>query len=98
MITLTDKACELIQLLAASDPADGAAPGEMGVRIAQMPTADSNTAFGLGLAPGPQPGDTTVEERGARVYLDDTASRALDGRTLDAAVDPTTRQVEFYLT
>jgi Fe-S cluster assembly iron-binding protein IscA len=93
MLSLTDRACEVIQQLVESDPKPDAA----GIRIATARSDNSTPRYGLVIVTGPDPGDTVVEDRGARLYLDDAVSEALDRATLDAKVDPKTRKVEFSI-
>jgi Uncharacterized conserved protein len=80
MLTITDNAVLVIRDLTAQHLAT---PGA-GLRIATDQAAGSLT---LTLAEGPVPGDHVVDSAGARVFLDQSASQLLDGKTLDAAVD-----------
>lgn len=80
MITLTDNAAAQIRNLV--DQPD--VPDDAGVRIAS--TADG--ALTLSLATEPTDGDAVVDRDGARVFLEPEADQLLDGRQLDAGVDP----------
>lgn len=88
MLTLTDNASTII-----SDIADQI-PEANGLRISagdgQEPT------FEVAPAPEALPGDQTVEQDGATVFLDENASLQLDDKVLDAAVDQT-GNVQFAL-
>ena len=78
MLTLTDTATTLVkEIVSRSGGPDGA-----GLRInAQDPAA---TEFAVEIVPTPEERDAVVEQEGARVYLGETAARALDDKTLDA--------------
>jgi iron-sulfur cluster assembly protein len=80
MLTLTETATTAVKSIVDRNPtlADG------GLRIDSGP--DGGNSFGVALVPEPQPGDTTVESDGARVFLEQNASRILDDKVLDAQV------------
>ena len=80
MLTLTDNAATQIRGLV--DQPD--IPDEGGVRIA----SSADGALTLSIAPGPTDGDAVVDKDGARVFLEPEADQLLDGRQLDAGVDP----------
>ena len=48
------------------------------------------------MADGPAPGDATVEQDGATVYLDPRSAAELDDKILDAGLDPS-GNVQFAL-
>ena len=77
MLTLTETAAEAVKQIVARVPQveDG------GVRIRD--TGSSN-GFELSVAPDPQPADTVLVKDGARVFLDEAATVALDQSVLDA--------------
>lgn len=77
MLTLTQTAAEAVKQIVARVPnvEDG------GVRIRD---AGGDTGFELSVAPDPEPRDTVVVTDGARVFLDQTATVALEDRVLDA--------------
>ena len=81
MLTLTDNASTII-----SDIAEQM-PDAQGLRISagdgQEPT------FEVAPAAEALPGDQTLEQDGATVFLDENASLQLDDKVLDAAVDQT---------
>jgi Fe-S cluster assembly iron-binding protein IscA len=95
MLFLTDRACEAILQLATTSRQT---PEEAGVRISALAGDGSPRTFELVLVDAPQTGDTILESRGARVYLDDVADRALDEAILDAHFDPASHRIEFQLT
>jgi Fe-S cluster assembly iron-binding protein IscA len=78
MLTLTENAATAVKTISAQIPA-----ASSGLRIRDT---GPQTGFELALAPAPEPSDTVVESSGARVFVDETASVALDDRVLDAEV------------
>lgn len=95
MLTLTpDARVAIVALVEPNDP-----EGHGGLRIAVARTADGEEPhFGLAIAEGPAPGDSVIDEEGARVFLDEPANALLDERILDVRVDEAAQQVDFYLT
>ena len=81
VLTLTENATTVIKSITGAD----AAPSDAGVRISQQDPTGAQLA--LNTAESPQPGDEVVEDRGARVFLDEGAAQSLDDKVLDAAVD-----------
>lgn len=81
MLTLTDTASTVVKTIAAQSP--GAEDG--GLRISDAAGESAN--FAVAVAPTPEPTDAVVEQDGARVFLDVSASVALDDKVLDASVD-----------
>ena len=81
MLTLTDNASTII-----SDIADQI-PEANGLRISAGEGDQPN--FEVAPAEEPLPGDQTVQQDGATVFLDDNASLQLDDKVLDAGVDQT---------
>jgi Fe-S cluster assembly iron-binding protein IscA len=82
MLTITDNAAEAVRQIAAGS---GLEP-DPGLRIsAGSPTAEG-TPLELSLAASAEATDQTVEEHGARVYLEEPVALALDDKILDAAV------------
>jgi Fe-S cluster assembly iron-binding protein IscA len=88
MLTLTDNASTII-----SDIADQI-PEANGLRISAG-EGDQPT-FEVAPAEEPLPGDATLEQDGATVFLDENASVQLDDKVLDAAVDQS-GNVEFAI-
>ena len=91
MLTMTDNAAEAVKRISEGS---GLEP-DPGLRIsAGEPTADG-TPLELTLAAEPGPSDATVEEGGARLYVEEVVAPALDDKVLDAAVEGD--QVRFEL-
>ncbi len=88
MLILTDNASAVVKGFADQ------IPEATGLRITGGPV-DAPT---LEVAPASEasPGDAVLEQDGATVYLDPSASQMLDDKVLDAAVDPEGK-VEFAL-
>lgn len=80
MLTLTENAVTVIRELTVNEQV----PAGTGLRIASDAAAGSLT---LSLAPEPMEGDQVLDTSGARLFLDSEASRLLDDKALDAAVD-----------
>ena len=88
MLTLTDNASTIIHDIADQIPeANGL---RISAGVGEEPT------FEVAPAEEPLPGDQTVEQGGATVFLDESASLQLDDKVLDAAVDQT-GNVQFAL-
>jgi len=79
MVTLTEGAVSAIRGLA--QQVEDAPTG--GLRIAD----GGGGALQLGVVQGPEPGDAVVDAGGAKLFLDETAERTLDGKALDARPD-----------
>ncbi|GAA2176378.1 iron-sulfur cluster biosynthesis family protein [Agrococcus versicolor] len=79
MLTLTETAQTIITGIV--DQSDVADTG--GLRI----SAAEGDQLNVGVAPAPTDGDQVLEAQGARVFLDDAATTALDDKVLDAAPD-----------
>ncbi|KQQ43947.1 MULTISPECIES: hypothetical protein [unclassified Nocardioides] len=93
MLFLTENAQSIVTDLAAQ-PAQPGQPGAAGLRI--VSESEVEPALLVSTAAAPEPGDVTVEQDGATVYLDQTAALLLDDKILDAAVHPDGK-VEFAL-
>lgn len=78
MLTLTETAATAVTSITAQIPAEGG-----GLRIRDT---GAQSGFELSLAAHPEPSDTVVETGGARVFVAEEASTALDDRVLDAEV------------
>ena len=83
MLTLTDNAAEVVAKITEQN----VAAEEAGLRISQSGTADE-TRLALSPVDAPEPGDQTIVEGSARVFLDANAAMLLDDKLLDAQVDP----------
>jgi Fe-S cluster assembly iron-binding protein IscA len=82
MLTMTNTAAEAVRQISAGS---GLEP-DPGLRIsAGSPTPDG-TPLELSLAGGAESTDQTVEDAGARVYLEEPVAEALDDKVLDAEV------------
>jgi len=82
MLTLTDNASSAVKSLA--DRSVGTDTG--GLRISAA--ADNPSSFNVAVAPQPEPADEVVEGTdGARVFLDESAAKAVGDKVLDAQVD-----------
>lgn len=90
MVVLTDNAVVAIQTLTAQP----GAPEGGGLRIA---ADESLGSLRLSLASSPAQDDAVVEESGARLFLDQTATEVLSDMTLDAGAD-NEGQIEFTVT
>lgn len=94
MLTLTENARLAIAGLVEPTDVDGRA----GIRIAMDPSTNGAAPqLGLHVAAGPAPGDSVIEEDGARVFLDAGASMLLEQQTLDVRIDQAAQQVDFYV-
>ncbi len=79
MLTLTENASTIVKDIAEQIPEIS------GLRITSE--AGDQPAFEVAPANAPEPGDDTVEQDGATVFLDQAASEQLDNKVLDAALD-----------
>ncbi len=98
MLALTEEATTTIEEILA----EPGIPDGSGVRIATaMSTTDpaGNTAeatgLQVGLAATPDDNDEVIEERGARVFVEDNAALLLDDKVLDA--ERSGEQVRFSI-
>ena len=90
MLTLTENASTIVRDLTHQPGASDTAGLRITSEDAPQPT------FAVTAAEAPEPGDKTVEQDGATVYLDESAAVMLDDKVLDAAVDQSGK-VEFAL-
>lgn len=81
MLTLTENANNVVKNIV-EQTGQGA---DAGLRISQ--DAPDSPALHVMPTEAPQPGDQVLEEDGARVFLEETASVTLDDKVLDAQVD-----------
>jgi Fe-S cluster assembly iron-binding protein IscA len=98
VLALTEEATMTIEEILA----EPGIPEGSGVRIATAipatdPAGNSAAATGLqvGLAATPDANDEVIEERGARVFVEDTAAMLLDDKVLDA--ERSGEQVRFSI-
>ena len=81
MLTLTETATNVVKAIIEQNPElEGA-----GLRINAEPEGEAS--LGVAMVAEPQPTDAVVEQDGARVFLDEVATAALDDKVLDAQVD-----------
>ena len=83
MLLISEGAAEAIKRIVSS----ATIPEEGGVRIAAVPIDDQSARLDLSVAESPDVGDTVIEEKGAHVFLDDSAASFLDDKVLDATVE-----------
>jgi len=88
MLTLTENASTIVKDITTQPGLADTA----GLRITSEESAEPS--FAVSAAEAPEPGDHTVEQDGATVYLDEGAATMLDDKVLDAVVDPEGK-VEF---
>lgn len=79
MLTLTDNASTIVNTITEQ------IPDASGLRITTE--QGDQPSFEVAPADTAAPGDQVVEQDGATIYLDETASQQLDDKILDAAVD-----------
>jgi iron-sulfur cluster assembly protein len=91
VLTLTDTAAEAVRQIAAGS---GLEP-EPGLRISPGEPVPEGTPLEIGLAGAPAPTDQTIDENGARVYVDAPVAEALGDKVLDAQVEGD--QIRFAL-
>lgn len=79
MLVLTEAAADAIREIVDSSPeqADG-------LRMTAEATESDEAQLSMSLADGPEAGDETVEQHGARVYLSEEAAGFLGDKVLDA--------------
>jgi hypothetical protein len=92
MLTLTDTAGVVVrEIVSRNGGAGPAGQAQAAAHPASHPVGEAENAdatqFGVAVAPTPEEHDAVVEAHGARVYLGERATRALDDKTLDAHVD-----------
>lgn len=90
MLTLTENASTIVKDLTTQPGLADTA----GLRISSEVAEEST--FEVSAAEAPEPGDQTLEQGGATIYLDQGAAVMLDDKVLDAVVD-TEGKVEFAL-
>jgi len=83
MLTLTENASTVVKTVATQQLGSE----EGGLRISS-PEGAAEGSFAIAPALDAEPGDQVVESEGAKVFVDQAASAALDDKILDAQVDP----------
>jgi Fe-S cluster assembly iron-binding protein IscA len=92
-LALTENAVAAVKEVVASAPE---AQESSGMRIVAHQDADGQAAFELSIASVPAEDDEVIEEEGARVFLETTASDLLESKALDARVD-SDRHIAFVI-
>jgi len=80
MLTVTDKAAEMIRTLT-SQPG---VPEDAGLRMSLQDGEDGTLTLSL---QGPQPDDAVIDDAGVRVFIEHEAAPLVEDRELDAQVD-----------
>ena len=93
VLILTATAADAVRQLMAS--ARAAAEPHAGVRISAAKARAADTSVDITLVDEPETTDRTVEEAGARVFVDEGTVEFLQDKVLDAAVDA--RGVRFTI-
>ena len=83
MLTITPTAAEAIRAIIQSTDV----PDDGGIRISIARQNGVEASLELALSPAPMEGDSVLELNGAHVFLDDTASLALEDKLLDAEIE-----------
>ncbi|ONI76429.1 hypothetical protein ALI144C_36010 [Actinosynnema sp. ALI-1.44] len=83
MLVLTPIAVEVVSAITSTSRCPDAA----GVRIAAAQASPAGVNLTAELVVGPLDGDQILAQRGARVYLDETAASFLDDKMLTAELD-----------
>ena len=91
MLTITDTAAEAVRQISEGS---GLEP-DPGLRISAGPPTPQGTPLEISITAGAEANDQTVEEGGARVYLEELVAPALDDKVLDAEIEGD--QVSFAL-
>ena len=93
MLILTANAADTVRQLMAR--ACASAEPHAGVRISAAKARPADTSVEITLVDEPETTDRTVEEAGARVFVDEGTAEFLEDKVLDAAVDA--RGVRFTI-
>ena len=93
MLILTANAADTVRQLMAR--ARASAEPHAGVRISAAEVRPAETSVEITLVDEPEATDRTVEEAGARVFVDEGTAEFLEDKVLDAAVDA--RGVRFLI-
>ena len=83
MLTMTDNAAEAVRQISAGS---GLEP-DPGLRISAGASTPEGTPLEIGLAAEAGPSDQTIDEGGARIYLEELVVPALDDKVLDAEIE-----------
>jgi Fe-S cluster assembly iron-binding protein IscA len=94
VLTLTDTAKEAIHALTANGP------DECGIRLSTAEPSSANgqsASVSLAVAAMPEAEDQVIEEAGARLFVQPEAAQILGDQTLDAQIDTSAQQVNFFV-
>ena len=83
MLIMTESAAEAVRQLSAGS---GLEP-EPGLRITAGPATQDGPPLEIDLAAEAAPSDQTIEDGGARLYLEELVAPALDDKVLDAEIE-----------
>ncbi|SMD19410.1 hypothetical protein [Kibdelosporangium aridum] len=83
MLVLTPVAVEVVSAITSASNL----PDASGVRIAAVETSPGTANLSAELVDCPFDGDQVLAQKGARVYLDQTAARFLEDKVLTAELD-----------
>ena len=83
MLTITDNAAEAVRQISAGS---GLEP-DPGLRISAGEPTPEGTPLEISVAGEAESTDETIEEGGARIYLEELVAPALDDKVLDAEID-----------
>jgi iron-sulfur cluster assembly protein len=83
MLTMTDTAAEAVRRIAEGS---GLEP-DPGLRISAGESTPEGTTLEISVAAQAGPSDETVEEGGARLYVEEVVAPVLDDKVLDAAFE-----------
>lgn len=79
MLTITENAADVVKKIVEQNVIDA----DAGLRISQA----EDESLALAPAVESHPGDQVIEEKGAKVFLDEGAALVLDDKILDAKVE-----------
>jgi Fe-S cluster assembly iron-binding protein IscA len=83
MLTLSADATEAIKQVV--DSTEAGQNG--GIRFSITPVDEDQAKLELSVAASPEPGDTRIEEQGAKVYLDPNVVPLLEDKILDGTIE-----------
>lgn len=89
MLTLTENASTIVKDITSQ-------PGLAETAGLRITSGADDQSLAVSAAETAEPGDQTIEQNGATVYLDENAAVLLDDKVLDAGVDPEGK-VEFAI-
>src|SRR5262245_32982536 len=78
LLTLTEKAAEMVKVAMERDGAQGS-----GLRVGVVGGGCSGFQYNLSFEPEPRADDTVIEQSGVRIFVDQASQPHLQGMTLD---------------